>query len=148
MIARFVPRVHPLGFLGDDVDRLFGRMLNGFPGVHAGSESLRAFPAVDVREDEENFYAEAELPGVKMDDVDVSVVGNELTLKGERKQDEEAKGNYHRQERIVGSFTRVFQLPVDIDTQKVEATLSDGVLRITLPKAATARPRQISVKTE
>lgn len=147
MIARFFSRVHPLGCLANDVDRLFGRMCEDLPRVHAGWDSHRAYPAVNIWEDEDNVYAEAELPGIKMEDIEVSVVGNELTLKGERKQDDAIKGNYHRQERGVGGFTRVLQLPIDIDTQKVEATLRNGVLLITLPKTAAARPRKVEVRS-
>ena len=97
---------------------------------------------------DDNFYAEAEVPGLGMDDLEVFVVGNELTIKGrwnaERDDDQRV---FHRRERERGDFTRVLTLPVEIDAEKVGAVLKDGVLTVTLPKAETARTRKIAVKS-
>jgi len=121
-------------------------MLHEVPQFQNAWVSNPTFPAVNIWEDENSLYAEAELPGVKMEDIEISVVGNELTLKGERKPFAGDDGKYHRRERGVGSFTRVLHLPLDIDAEKVEATLRNGVLLIHLPKAAAALPRKIEVR--
>lgn len=130
--------------LREEMDQLFGTVLNQglapmLPGV------VRGFPALNLWEDGQNFYAEAEVPGLTMEDIEVTVVGNELTLRGERKETE--RTSYHRRERGVGVFQRVVPLPAPIDADKVEAKLSHGVLTITLPKAEAARPRKIEVKS-
>lgn len=135
---------HPIHRLRDEMEQLFGTLMEDTPLF--GSAGARVFPALNLWEDDQNLYAEAELPGLKMDAVEVFVMGDELTLKGERSEEEKAGVSYHRRERGVGSFSRVVRLPVNVDADKVEANLRDGVLRITLPKAADARPRKIEVK--
>jgi len=106
----------------------------------------RTFPALNLWEDTDALYAEAEVPGLSMDDLEVSVMGNELSIRGERK-DQPAEGvSYHRRERGVGGFSRVVRLPGDIDAGKVQANLRDGVLTITLPKAEATKPRKIQVR--
>lgn len=146
MVARLLLGSDPLSRLRDDMDRLFDRALAGIPATLSGPLSPAAFPAVNIWEDGNNIYAEAELPGVRMDDVEVSVVGNELTLKGERKNGSKEGTTFHRRERGVGVFSRVFHLPVDIEAERVEATMRDGVLLVTLPKSAMARPRKVEVR--
>jgi len=112
-----------------------------------GMLGRRPFPAVNTWEDETAVYAEAELPGLAMGDIEVTVMGDELTIKGERKDLEKEGATYHRRERGVGIFSRVLRLPVQIDADKVEATLRDGVLTIKLPKAQSALPRRIELKS-
>jgi HSP20 family protein len=108
-----------------------------------------SYPAVNVWEDEEHVYAEAELPGMELNDLEIYVTrGDQLTIKGERKEPTTGNAYWHRQERGFGSFTRVLTLPVDVDPDKVEARLHNGVLTITMPKSEKARPRKISVKVE
>jgi HSP20 family protein len=128
------------------MDRLFERMFEDMPRYQREWSPASSFPAVNVWEDEKNLYAEAEIPGIRMEDLDVSVIENELILKGERKVTADEKATFHRRERGVGTFSRVFRLPVDIDADRVEATLRDGVLQITLPKAEAAKPRKVEVK--
>lgn len=107
-----------------------------------------AFPAMNIWDDEGHVYAEAEVPGLKLDDLEVLVVGNELTLKGRRGNGKDQDGvTYHRRERGVGEFERTVRLPVEIDAANVTADLRDGVLLITMPKAESARPRRIEVKS-
>ena len=130
----------------NELDRLFDSFVDGFPSVDPfGTFGGRTFPAVNVWEDGTTLYAEAEIPGLAMDQVDVSVLGDELTIKGERKGAGVEGATYHRRERGVGSFVRVLRLPVEVDADKVEAALRDGVLTITLPKAQAALPRKIEV---
>ncbi len=126
------------------MDRLFesyGFDDGGWPGLAV------AYPAVNVWEDDDHVYAEAELPGLQLSDLEIYVTGgNQLTLKGERK--EPASGVWHRQERGFGTFTRVITLPMDVDADKIEAKFCNGVLTIAMPKDEAAKPRRITVKTE
>jgi HSP20 family protein len=104
-------------------------------------------PAVDVHEDVERLVLRAELPGVKREDIEVSIDANVLTLKGERKLEKEEEGRrYHRIERSYGTFVRQFQLPSNLDTAKIDAQLTDGVLTIALNKKQELKPRKIDVK--
>jgi HSP20 family protein len=103
-------------------------------------------PAVDIYEQNGNIVLKAELPGVDPKDVDVRVENNILTLRGERKLENEVKREYyHRVERAYGSFTRSFTLPNVVDTEKIKAEYKDGLLRMTLPKKDEAKPKQISI---
>ncbi len=104
------------------------------------------FPAINVWEDGDRLYAEADLPGVKMEDLEVSVVGDELSLKGVRKITCEGEHAYHRQERGTGEFSRCLTLPVAVNAEKVEAVLKDGVLTITMPKHPETRTKRITVR--
>jgi HSP20 family protein len=103
------------------------------------------FPALNVWEEGDNYFAEAEVPGLKNENLEISVVGNELTIQGSRGDESQDGGSYHRRERGVGEFTRVLQLPVDISTDGVTANLQGGVLTIKLPKSEAAKPRKIQV---
>ena len=104
------------------------------------------YPPVNMSEDEEALYVRAELPGVSAKDVDVSIEGDNLILRGERKIESAQDVNYHRRERAAGTFRRIMTLPVRVNPAKVSAKMKNGVLNIVLPKAEEAKPRQISVK--
>lgn len=132
-----------------DSRRQFGEFVNqGLPGLANRVFGNRAFPAINVWDEGEELVAEAELPGLKGEDLDVSVVGSELTVKGERKSTAEDGTSYHRRERGTGSFTRVLRLPVEVDANRVQAALRDGVLTIRMPKAEAAKPRKINVQAK
>jgi HSP20 family protein len=119
-------------------ERFYGGQSEQFAGV---------FPLINVTEDKDNYYIRAELPGIRAEDLELSVTGETLSLSGERKlQSEGEKVKYHRREREGGKFNRIFTLPGLIDTDKVEAKNSDGILTVTLPKSEKAKPKQISVK--
>ena len=139
----FYPR-QPLGQLRHEMDRL----LSGFFAQPPGSwlAGGREQPAVNVWDTQDALKVELEAPGVKKDQVDISVVGGELSLRVERPEVEQEGVTYHRRERPVGTFTRVLRLPADVDAGKVQAELAGGVLTITLPKAKSAKPRKIKVK--
>jgi HSP20 family protein len=125
----------------EEVDRLFGRQVLGTHGAAA--------PALNVWEDETAFYVEADLPDVSPDKLDITVKeGSRLTVAGERKAAEPANAVWHRQERFSGSFARELALPMPVDADKVEARFEQGVLKLTLPKSESARPRKITVKAE
>ncbi len=103
-------------------------------------------PAVDISENENELLLTADIPGVKMEDIDIKLEHGTLTLSGRRefkKQDE--KGGYHRIERGYGSFQRAFSLPETIDAEKVSAAFDNGVLTVTMPKKELAKPRSIKV---
>lgn len=140
-------RVYPLervrGFRSE-LDRLFKDFQAGFGELWPLDE--RAFPSLNIWDDGERVCAEAEVPGWKMDDLEVSVMGNQLTIKGHRAIETREGTTYHRRERVGGEFTRSLTLPVDVDADKVEATLKDGVLTVVMPKAEAARARRIAVK--
>lgn len=102
--------------------------------------------AVDIREEDDAFYVDAEVPGLSAEDIKVDVEKNVLTLSGERKiEKEETKDKYRRVERQYGSFTRSFTLPETVDTDHISADLKDGVLELRLPKTQAPKPKSISV---
>jgi len=104
-------------------------------------------PVVDVYETTDELVVTTELPGTKEKDVHVSIVGDVLTIKGERKQDREVKEeNYHRMERFYGAFERHIPLPIPVEADKVKATFRDGVLEIRLPKAEEVKPKEIKIQ--
>jgi HSP20 family protein len=129
------------------VSRLFEDFFGGFPfdGSLAGSRESW-MPSVDVIEKDGNLILRAELPGLTEKEIDLKLEGNTLTLKGERKMDnEDKKSNYHRIESYYGSFTRTFQLPETVDFEKINAEYKNGVLTITLPQKPEVKPREIPV---
>jgi len=104
-------------------------------------------PAVDIFEDKDKYIVKAELPGMRKEDIDVSLDGNTLIISGERKQEEEKReGENYRSERFFGRFQRSVTLPTDVQGGKIEASYKDGVLTVTLPKSEEAKPKQIPVK--
>lgn len=146
MLALRVNGSHPINRLRREMDRLFEGSFEGFPRLTRDMWSASAFPAVNVWEDADHIYIEAELPGFRLEDLELLVMGDELTIKGERKDVVDDNVTYHRRERSTDSFSRVWRLPVEVDAVGVEATLRDGVLTVTLPKGEQAKPRKIEVK--
>lgn len=103
-------------------------------------------PAVDVHEDKEAVRVKAELPGLKKSDMELTVQGDTLLIRGERKHEsEEKKENYHRVERVYGQFHRAIPLPAPVKADAIRATYKDGVLEVVLPKKEEAKARQIQV---
>jgi HSP20 family protein len=104
-------------------------------------------PGIELYDDKEKFTVLAELPGMKKEDIDVSVSGDTLTISGEKKHDEERKeGDTYRSERFFGRFQRSITLPQPVDTGRIEAHYKDGILSLTLPKAESAKRKQIEIK--
>jgi HSP20 family protein len=125
-----------------DMERLFDSM-TGYSGLRTAG----VFPAINVTDDGEALSVRAELPGIKTDDLDIRMENDTLTIAGERElASEDDAVSYHRREREWGAFRRSFSLPARVDSDKVEARYLDGILTITLPKAAEARPKQIPVQ--
>ncbi|MBN1833764.1 MAG: Hsp20/alpha crystallin family protein [Deltaproteobacteria bacterium] len=141
--SRWASPFEELERMQGQMDRLTGGLSRGFFGEPAAG----VFPLMNVTEDNDNFYVRAELPGLKPDELNISVTGDTLSLSGERKiPAEDEKAQYHRREREAGKFSRIVTLPSQVDTGKVEARCKDGILTITLPKAETAKPKQITIK--
>jgi HSP20 family protein len=111
-----------------------------------GGAAPAAYPALNLWDDGEAFHAEAELPGYRIEDLDLAVAGSELRIRGKREIALKEGWAVHRRERPSGEFARTITFPAEIDADRVQAALKDGVLSITLPKAPTAKPRKINVK--
>jgi len=144
MVIRYRNIRQPILQLRDEMDRL----LSGFvaPTLERSWPYARHDqPAVNLWESDDLLFVEMEVPGLKSDQLDISIVGDELSIKIERAEVEQEGITYHRRERPVGAFTRVLRLPAEVDAQKVAADLHDGILTISLPKAETAKPRKIEV---
>lgn len=103
-------------------------------------------PEVDVTEEEKQYLVKADLPGMRKEDIEVSVTNNILTIKGEKKEETEKKEkNFYSRERRFGGFQRSIQLPLEVDRDQVKASYKDGVLELVIPKAESAKPKQIKV---
>ncbi len=143
-VSRAHQAADPFEMAQREFDGLLGRYLGG-----GGGNGGRLAPyGVDVREDADHIYVEAELPGFKKDDVDITLENNTLTIAAERRseqKDGEQKGEWLLHERNYTRFVRSFTLPPTVDEQSVNAKLSDGVLTITLNKREETKPRKINV---
>jgi HSP20 family protein len=128
------PTLGRLANLQDELDHLF-------------ESPLRAWaPALDVREDADNFVIRAELPGLKRDDINVSLQDGALVISGERTAEKMEEGvEVHRQERYYGKFQRALTLPAPVAADKIKAQYKDGILTVTLPKSEEAKPKQIDI---
>lgn len=127
------------------------RDLNSFFDSFFDSEpwdrSAGWMPPMEIEESQEELVIRAEVPGMKSEDVEISLHGNTLTITGEKKSQRENKnGGYYQSERRYGRFQRVLSLPSDVDAEKIEATQNEGVLTVRLPKSEAAKPRKIEVK--
>lgn len=133
-----------LARLHNEMDDLFDGF---FRGLGRPFDGYRAWPALDIAEQDDAIIVRAEVPGCKADDIDISVYGNMLTISGEKKETKESKDKgYYHTESVYGSFRREVNLPTDVDPANVEATCKDGVLSITLPKAAKSKAVKVQVK--
>jgi len=137
-----------LNSLQDRVNQLFNQTFGGFEkfGFEQPLTSENFLPPVDIFEDEHNITMQAEIPGVKQEDLNITLENNVLTITGERKfQHEEKKENFHRMERRFGKFTRSFTLPASVDAENVIANFENGLLNITLPKREEFKAKQITI---
>lgn len=131
----------------DNLRRQMDRLLGDITGKTFQSPQAGVYPLINLTEDKNSFYVRAELPGIKPEELDIQATGNGISISGERKiplENENAK--YHRRERESGKFSRILDLPSEIDASKTEASLVDGILTLVIPKAEQAKPRQIEVK--
>jgi HSP20 family protein len=142
-----------LGGAMDPVLRLHGEMNRLFESFFEDAPALatrpyaRGWPALNTWEDGDAAWVEAELPGLAMDDVEVLVSGSDVTINGERRIAAPDNAAWHRRERSQGRFSRTLSLPWEIDADKVEARLQDGVLTVRLPKCETCKPKKVKVLT-
>jgi HSP20 family protein len=147
----------PFGEMGR-WDRDMGRLVRNFFGGRAhplfderwwpaiSSESQELSPDIDLYEDQNEIVVKAELPGMTKDDIQISLNDNILTIRGEKKKEEEDQGkDYYRSERVYGAFVRSLALPAEINQDKVRATFRNGVLEIRLPKSEQAKKKEIKV---
>ena len=138
----------PLRRLREDIDRLFEQPLSGWLAPAAGLFEGWG-PTLDVYEDKDNVIVKAELPGLKREEIQVSMLGEMLTISGERKQETEHKGaESYRSERYFGRFQRSLSLPAPVDPKRIEAHYKDGVLTVTCPKTEEAKRKQVEIKVE
>lgn len=130
-----------------EMDRLFDQFFDWRPFRRSFDEGDWT-PLVDVSETGKEVIVNAEIPGMDAKDIDISLNGRVLTLRGEKKSNHEEKNeNFHRIERRYGAFSRSFELPADVDANKVKATYKDGVLKISLPKTKEQSVKKIEIKT-
>ncbi len=139
----------------DEMDRLFadffGRRFGPVlrPRMFWPEEFDSSFPSVDVFEDRRNVFVKAEVPGVSKDDIDVNITEDTVTIRGEKRREEKVEEkDYYRLERTYGSFQRTLPLPSGVQSAKASARFKDGVLEIKIPKAPSARKREVKVKIE
>jgi HSP20 family protein len=126
------------------MDSLSDLLLKG--SNRRGLTSAGVFPLINLTEDKDAFYVRAELPGITADSLNIQVVGRNLTISGERTIAAEGKeARYHRREREAGGFSRVIGLPGDIDPDRVSASMTNGLLTVTLSKSEASKPKQITV---
>jgi HSP20 family protein len=143
MYARF-----PLSSNWDEMDRLKREMNRLFDGLDPTRRPLGGYPALNLWVGEEDQVVTAELPGVRLDDLEIHVLGSSLSISGERSADDLPEdAETHRQERMFRRFSRSIELPYPVEAGKVEATLEKGLLTIRLPRAEADKPKKIKVKT-
>jgi HSP20 family protein len=134
---------NPFGTLQREVDRLFDEFVRGV----AGTNGSLLMPSTDVVETDKAFEISIELPGLERNDIDISADDGNLVIRGEKKAETEKKdNNYHIAERSYGMFYRSVPLPAGVDPEAIQATMSKGVLKITIPKPAHSQAKKIEVK--
>ncbi len=137
------PRV-PFGAMACNIDRMFDEMFTGRPTDESETGWV---PRADVHENDNAFIVQLDLPGVEKDNVKVKFEDDKLVVSGERKHESNVdEKNFHRVERVYGSFTRSISVPKDVDSEKISASFKNGVLEITLPKADEVKAKEIEIK--
>jgi HSP20 family protein len=139
-VANWSPRTRSASLLGG-WDSLFDQIFERLP-----EQDLSWTPRVDIREDEDKYYVMVDLPGMKKEDLQVTMNEGVLTIEGERKENETKEGEHvHRRERFCGRFARSMTFPTDVDKDKIKARFENGVLNLELNKHEQTKPRQISI---
>ncbi len=146
LLQRFNSMV-PVPFLGDELDRAMTHALEGLPSAIAFRPFARqAAPALNVWEDDEHVFVEAEVPGMNAEELQVTVQDDVLTISGEQKTETEERSGYITQERVRRTFSRSVQLAAPIGEEAIGATLKGGILTVTVPKSPKLLPRKIEIK--
>ncbi|MDR2352115.1 MAG: Hsp20/alpha crystallin family protein [Deltaproteobacteria bacterium] len=131
----------------DRMDKIWNSLRGGFDHIRDNFSGV--FPLINVGEDDDSIIISAELPGVKAEDLNISVKNDTVIVKGEKKVGPHPQeANFYRKERHEGVFSRIVTLPSKIEAEKVEALFKNGILTVTLPKAAEAKSHQVSIKSE
>ncbi len=146
-----VDEMSPFAALRNNIDRAFNNFFHGFGTVPFTTAALEFYPSVDVTDDDKDIKVTFELPGIDENDIDISISGSSLTVSGEKKEENEEKGkNYHRMERVYGSFSRTVPLPVEVKTEAAKAIYRKGVLTVLLPKTDKAQKevKKIPIKVK
>lgn len=148
----FTP-LRELRALEERLDKLFGDIFPRFGALSQrwteNSEIYGWEPAVEIYDNDKEFVLKAELPGISEKDVHVSMDEGVLTITGERKEEKEVKKDkFYRTERFYGSFSRSFVLPPSVDAEAIKATFTDGVMKLSMPKRETAKPKEIKIQVE
>ena len=127
-----------------------GRIFQDLANRTADTEAQVVWaPRVDVEEGQESYVVKAELPGIRLEDIKITIADNQLVIRGERRREvEKTDTTYHRVERTYGSFERAFTLTKAVDADKIQAMYRDGVLEVRVPKAEEAKAREIQIKVE
>lgn len=134
--------------LRKEMDRLWDSFFEGRPGGRNREEG-EWLPSLDVAETKGDLVVKAELPGMDPKDIDISLSEGVLTIRGEKKQEkEEREEGYHLIERSYGSFTRSIRLPKEVQSEKIEASFKNGILKVVLPKSEEAKKKEIKIKVE
>ena len=150
MLTRWNP-TREASNLSQRMERLFDEMMGRGLWRDSDERSLRGswMPAINILEREDAMVITADLPGLKAEDVEVTVEEGTLSIRGERRLEEAAEGEtYHRVERLYGVFERNFSLPNSVDVEKIEARFNNGEMVLTLPKREESKPRSVKIKVE
>ena len=147
-MTALLPTLRRRGLVGRPAWGLFDRFFEDFEPPNLFSEEMTFMPAFDVSETQNELIVKGEVPGMDQKDIDINLSDGLLTIKGEKKHEKEDKNeNYHCVERHYGKFSRTMRVPFEVEADKVDATYKDGVLKVTLPKSETAKPKKIEIKT-
>lgn len=134
-----------------DFDQLRREMMHFADALNSetfGEAGTGVFPPINITQDKDNFYVRAEVPGIQADQLSISALNKQVSISGKREiPPEHERNSYHRKERAEGSFSRTVTVPTDVDANRVEARCASGILTVVLPKAESAKPRQIVVKS-
>ncbi|MDP6543288.1 MAG: Hsp20/alpha crystallin family protein [Phycisphaerae bacterium] len=143
LVKRQNGRRNRLGLLDAPMDNMFSRLLDEWPLTQRCLHTVA--PAIDLMEVDDNFSVRAELPGLTDEDIELSVLDDVLTISGEKKIEKPTEAKYHHAEGQSGKFRREIRLPAPVDTDKVVAGFTNGVLTVTLPKSDKAKARTIKI---
>jgi HSP20 family protein len=145
-MSDMIPRTSgELGRLRQDMDNLFERFFEGFPRLGL-TRRMGLTPAIDLSETKDDIIVKVEIPGIDSKDIDISLSGNVLGIKGEKRQEKVDKDeDFHRVERSYGSFSRSVKLPCEVEEKEITATYERGVLNVRLPKCEPSKPKRIKI---
>jgi HSP20 family protein len=147
-MTALLPTLRRRGLVGRPAWGFFDRLFEDFELPSPFSQEMTFTPAFDVSETENELIVKAEVPGMDQKDIDINLSDGLLSITGEKKHEKEDKNeNYHCVERHYGKFSRMMRVPFEVEADKVDATYKDGVLKVTLPKSETAKPKKIEIKT-